>query len=36
MRGLYVAAKGETKVCARCALPRERADLGQRICGCDH
>lgn len=36
MRALYVAAKGEPKVCARCARPRERRELGEQLCGCGH
>lgn len=22
--------------CARCGLPRERREMGERICGCSH
>lgn len=34
-RALLVAAQLAPESCGRCGLPRERRELGDRICGCD-
>ena len=36
MRALLVRAQILPPTCARCALPFERAELGQRVCSCAH
>jgi hypothetical protein len=36
MRALLVRAKIAPALCARCGLKFERAELGEKICGCRH
>jgi hypothetical protein len=35
-RAVLVKLQGLPPSCARCGLPRERRELGERICGCSH
>ena len=36
MQALFVRAEIRPRGCARCGLPHERSELGQRICSCSH
>jgi hypothetical protein len=35
-RAVLVKLQALPPSCGRCGLPRERRELGERICGCSH